>query len=256
MIGYASSAYGRMPLDETISQFKPAPKKHLMITIGSTPVSDPYGLIRTVEYLGGTVSAHHNAPIGQNEIIYADQTDKMIHQLTELGITRYSRHGPSLEQFRDWNVTTFDEAISWAIRTWERYNEAGIQFSLETMYPIKHRGSEKECWLAYPNSVINFVRAAKEVGWDRPISADVSHMHIAEWTIDHVARLRDMNCIAEVHYSANDGKHDQHRPMGTAEPETSYYNALNRGFGFRFSPDVLWIDEGRIKHKPMQRRTP
>jgi hypothetical protein len=168
-----------------------------------------------------TFIAHHTAPVTDTGTLRPDlhaDPAAVARALNDAGVAVYSGHPPSRK------FASPEQMWDWAVRWWDTLAQAGISWSVETMYVPRTRDEERSTGgyhLATPAEVWSFCERASAVGWEHPLLVDASHLHIGwcggSWTEADVCEVIASAPASELHISTNDGRRDIHAPLETTD---------------------------------------
>jgi hypothetical protein len=237
-LSLSAIGHGR-PIDVVLNEAAATQVSNVQIAIGATPVrSLPMKLYCSPYWKDA--SFHHAVPIGRNVTYRPDSNaefDAMIQymhrELWHNPAPTYSMHPPTISQVMNWQAF-----LDWVKHRIEYAGEFGIKVAFETMF-VGQKNSTRH--LYSPGYVNLFARWLHDQNYSHGLVVDVSHCHIAKWTMADFSML-PRNCIAEVHYSSNNGKYDQHKQIVNGSYEAKMLSHVMQHF------DVpLMVDEGRRK---------
>lgn len=215
------------------------------LAIGALPVGDPDA---TLDRHRGrfTFIGHHTVPLGAGTNLRPGVGDEaaIVDACRRFGLGSYSGHPPNRK------VASSAGFYQWAAAYHETLTNAGVGFSVETMYVPQVRGEMVKTGgyhLATPSEVFDFCEWASQRGWERPLLVDASHLHIGWrsglWTDQQVRELLNSPWVAELHISENDGKTDSHRPL------TDSHRVAGWLAGVDTSAIPVVVDEGRRRSR-------
>lgn len=211
------------------------------LSIGARAVDDPIGLLHSWASRFRFV-AHHTAPVLPGRSVRPDlltDPESVASALSEVGIRSYSGHPPSRRHCDE------DGFWAWAHRWWETLGQAGVTWSVETMYVPRTRDEQQSSGgyhLSTPAEVWAFCARAAAVGWHDPLLIDVSHLLIGwsggSWSERDILELLSDAPSKELHVSTNDGRRDIHQPLSFDDRAWSWVAPHLDRFD-------LVVDEGR-----------
>lgn len=230
-VSTSAISYNRT-MDQVVDNLIAFNSAGIELAIGPRPSPSAVTEIERAIDAGLDVSAHANFAMDK---FYNQDRDfiEIINFCVSRGIKTYSVHAPRKKDF------TLKEFTIWYKNRFFYAADMGINFAIETMYPV----ASNPYWLESGWEVSNLIHEMDKENIGKPIIADLAHLQIGKnfdfWSENAILDLLKSNSVLEYHFSDNDGIRDVHKPYqpGTNNQIDSWMSAI--------PPDSTLVDEGR-----------
>jgi sugar phosphate isomerase/epimerase len=205
------SACGGISTRQALASITAAGIKQVELAIGVKPDLDAARAVAEYQAAGIDFRAHHafvweafHRPFDLSRSLDRDYFERAIEWLAQISVTSYSVHPGSYTDRPELVWESFLANLDWLSELCRSY---GIEFGVETMYPICDRGYHY--FLGDLESITKLKQMMPNLKW----VLDLSHLNMwQQGRLEAIDLLR--NDLLEIHISDNDGRRDLHTAIG------------------------------------------